>query len=75
MHSSFFRHLTSPLWLAPGKTNVRMRLLPGLLGGLKLFVQRLCVAPCAWARAEVIPSLESPIASVWALLAGGWGWS
>lgn len=60
MHSSCSRHITCPFWLAPGKRNVRMRLLPGLMG-LKLFMQGPYVAPCAWANAGVILSLEVPL--------------
>lgn len=51
MRGSCSGHVTSPLWLSLDKMNVRMRVLPGLLG-LKLFRQGLSAAPCAWAEQQ-----------------------
>ena len=66
MRGSSSGHVTSLLWLSPGKMNTRKRLLPGLLG-LKAFQAGTDRSSMCVGRAEMIPSLEKSC-HLWVLL-------
>lgn len=71
------RHVTSSLWLSLGKTNMRMRLLPGLLELKALQTQAVCGSMCM-GRAEITLSFRKPLCLCLSAAGGGgcqqWGW-